>query len=940
MIQALHPVAAALPEPFSNETFTTDIFLRYLNSNQNKPNSERNGIAAIVNNIASDTTPEDLKGQGMKATVHKIATLATKILAADFEKEKMTPYEALRTATCIKYLEEIPSSVPCTFVKQSMTFPRSLIYCKEKRQIAVVADAKLAKINEKSTYKRVVSSALLNLDVHSAPAKNAVFAHVEMSTTHLHQVARAHSGLNQQKKITCPTVGICSLEFALDRYETIQEGDVKTTLPVEIFAVFEGYQADLTKIIQDVIAVSNLEKLIIMKDLVHGLIQLHAQNIINGDIKPANALFSTDGTELGTKGALTDFDLAFSFENGGTPSYVFKWGYYGSIEFTDPQHYGREGFTSTSIEAYKELDVWALGCVLFQLWNHLEKVPWASYITDTYFNDFTKKKSHKNTALLTNNQNLVRQSIYQTIEEPLNALLKKKRSERTFSENIHHMLFGLLRYDPKTRISLETCAQELLLLIKEAKPIEIECKNTLKLLVEDYMRSGNAKKKDELDTLLLKFDEEGECEPFTKREANKLIEAATSIANEPIAHPAREFFQHILNIFTLIGSAHFEKNPVASQDAWQLAAFCVMQLKSDPEANVQYFSSLHYGFSHDIQFDPTSSLVTIISNSENACKYITEGTYKSYQSAFSFSLTSQSKQAQHTLFMQNKPLATEAVETVVKEMTLLDKIKKTLPAGSQMPVLDPLSYRQEDPETFVDENNYNYIGAIYKDYQGSLVDVIQGLQQVNDRQKLSCAIQLVSKLCCLHQLKIAHGDVKLGNALFQLHDDATVEAIWTDLGAAYIVTDKHPEVTFVFSWGVYGCTKNTEPHFFASEQVTLTPEEHYRLDAWAFGILLHELFIGPIPWEQKMIACFNWINADQMNNLGYSFQENDFIITTKKEIQEGIQEAIEKPFSELCTKKILSKNESLQKIIFSLLRYHPADRITLSSVEQMLEALL
>src|SRR6185295_772 len=230
------------------------------------------------------------------------------------------------------------------------------------------------------------------------------------------------------------TPGICPLHCVVST-QGLEPGS-QTPSPVHIGAVFDEFQGDICKIINKAVLLSDIEKLIIMKDLVRGLIALHNKNIVHGDLKPANALFVADGSIEGAKGGITDFDFAFSLEQGDKASMVFAWGYYGTIHCTEPHHYGQEGFQSSCIDDYKLLDIWALSCVLLQLWQHLPALPWAKFIERTYYDDYKKNKTHTNPQALEESKKNVDASIDATIEAPLAAILQKPTTVRTFSDEV------------------------------------------------------------------------------------------------------------------------------------------------------------------------------------------------------------------------------------------------------------------------------------------------------------------------------------------------------------------------------------------------------------------------------------------------------------------------------------------------------------------------
>jgi len=936
-------------DPLLNKIISApDQFLSDLKAKKSADGAEKDRVITLINHVVTNqlTTVNPLLYQ----TLYKIVCLCHKILGSDFERKKMCTYDALITAACVADLERKHGSSESIFVDKSVTGTRSLQYCPEKKQVAVIACCGNAKLEEKGSYKRVLSSAILNLADLPQPARSGVLAHVSSLTNDSDNFKDVYNGLNLLRKVTpSPTQGICSVESVVNRYGTVN--GVRTVSPVDIKVVFEGYQGDINQIIQDVVIVSDLEKLIIMRDLVRGLIHLHKKDVIHGDLKPANALFCVDGTPQGAKGGLADFDLAFSLEDGGMPSLVFPWGYYGSIYFTDPHHYGKEGSSIKPIEYYKQLDAWALGCVLLQLWKHLLQPPWAAYLNATYCNDFLpNKKTHKDRAALVKNQKLFKESIHSNITKPLRAILGKKRDERSFSEKVKRVLFPLLRVDPQNRMSLAECEGNLTALIDKAMALDAQLKSQNEAADRAYEKSlkelvvGTPQQLNTLVNLVLNKDVGKRCQPLTREGVKKLLAAATEIASESDPHPARDLFDQILKLFKVLQSARFEKKALSVQKAWQLAAYCTIELKSYAKATKPlHISQTYSGLSHDLQFDPRSSLVTIIAARSEALRNIEkETTYKHYKSALSFSLAAPIKAPINTLYMRNAgTLSLEELQTIEKEMRLCEHIKKSLPLDRDMPVLQPLSYRQGgDPAHFKSTGNYNYISAIYPEFKGSLQAIIDGSETVSYHQKLNLAEQLLRKLCCLHQMGVALGDVKGASALFQFTEDDQVKAVWTDLRSAYLVNEPSPEVTWPVAWGSYAAPPATEPQFFGCENVQLTSEDHLRLDAWAFGIMLHEFFIGPIAWKADMSDCFKLIKIDKKKQPNESVQTRLYLTTGRRRIASKIEATIEKPLRKLSAKPDPTKEEQMKLLIWQLLRYKREERITLEKACQLLVSMM
>lgn len=915
-----------------------ELFLNYLKRQRQGSIQVKEDIISLINRTI--VAVEDTELSAARPILQKIVCIAMAILRCDFEQKAMSAYDALVTAACIGELERTRLTTNYFFLDKSITTTRSLLYQATQNRVAVIALPSRAKIKEKGSYKQVLSSALLELNNFRGFAACAVVA--QAISSNQNSMKRVHNGISLLLQLDSRP-GICVPHYAINCWPRTNRE--KPSYPTEIRAVFNSYQGDLTQIIHDIVFVSDLEKLIIMRDLVRGLAYLHSQNSIHGDIKPGNTLFCADGTEQGAKGALTDFDFSFNLSRGDEPTYILKAGYYGSIHFTDPQFFGRSGPLSSSVDDYKQLDSWALACTLFQFWHHYSQVPWATFIQATYAEGFDANGNPNEPALLIQNKKKVVDSIQKHIENALEKLLQKPKDSYSFSDHVNCMLFSLLRNEPSQRISLTECENRLLELIdlqkrqqaqleEEKKAHDIAYKNGLKQLAESGPNLvSTAHKLNKLFNFVMNRDSQRVCHPIERNSMNTLLRAAKAIANENDPHPAKEFFSDIIKLFKMIQSTRFEKFPLSIQDAWQLAAFCKIEFQSGQQS-VEQVSAQNSGLARDLQFDPRSSLVTLMANRQDALRNIQNGAFKLYKSAFTFSLASLDTPGKNTLYMRNKYTTphTYDLQVVAKEMELYGKIKSRLPRDIEMPILFPLTQWRGSLGNYEVTNNYDCVTAVYEEYQGSLEDIALDTFTATFEQKLSLAKQLLQKLLELHKIGVALGDVKLANALFRLQDDEKMEAIWTDIGSAYCVDDPIPDTYHLVERGIYGCIYTTEPQFFGCENAKLTPKEHLALDAWAFGIMLHELFIGEVAWKNEMLNGFQFMEDHTNSHPNTSHEQETPFKNLRTEIDQKLQTSIEEPFLEMQKKTNPTQKERLKILIWGLLRHQRQMRLSLDAV--------
>jgi len=92
--------------------------------------------------------------------------------------------------------------------------------------------------------------------------------------------------------------------------------------------------------------------------IIEGLQYLHSNNIVHLDIKPSNILIKTDGTTSDIKVALCDFSLSYNVIVDPLDICATRW-------YRPPEMFF--GHRYADIESAKRVDIWSLGCVLYEM---------------------------------------------------------------------------------------------------------------------------------------------------------------------------------------------------------------------------------------------------------------------------------------------------------------------------------------------------------------------------------------------------------------------------------------------------------------------------------------------------------------------------------------------------------------------------------------------
>jgi serine/threonine protein kinase len=120
-----------------------------------------------------------------------------------------------------------------------------------------------------------------------------------------------------------------------------------------------------------------------------------------------------------------------------------------------------------------------------------------------------------------------------------------------------------------------------------------------------------------------------------------------------------------------------------------------------------------------------------------------------------------------------------------------------------------------------------------------LLHEVHGLRQVQLIVKLPIVLDIANGMSFLHGSRIFHRDLKSGNILI----DNTGRAKIADFGLSKLVDMSMTHVT-----GVIGSVEWTAPEIFQEEGY------HDSADVYSFGVILWEVLMNEIPWQNKSHA--------------------------------------------------------------------------------------
>ena len=213
--------------------------------------------------------------------IHTITQLRKALLTArDFEKQTIDPYSALRIAASIVQLQR-SSLQACRFVAQDHLRPRDLIYCNATKKVTVIALCGFAALENKGSYKKVLSACSFSPDNQLPVAESSAYAVTEGKES----VRYVLQGIERIRRLA-------AVEQLVECSCSVQEC---APIKERIHLLFRRYSSSLEGAITDARqSFTIFEKLIIMKDIIHAVNHLHENRLVHHDIKAANTLIYCD----------------------------------------------------------------------------------------------------------------------------------------------------------------------------------------------------------------------------------------------------------------------------------------------------------------------------------------------------------------------------------------------------------------------------------------------------------------------------------------------------------------------------------------------------------------------------------------------------------------------------------------------------------------------
>ena len=150
------------------------------------------------------------------------------------------------------------------------------------------------------------------------------------------------------------------------------------------------------------------------------------------------------------------------------------------------------------------------------------------------------------------------------------------------------------------------------------------------------------------------------------------------------------------------------------------------------------------------------------------------------------------------------------------------------------------------------------IGIVMEFIKG--VTLLKLYKDISDRMKIEILIQITEILNIIHSKKLIHRDLKPDNIMVNIDNPSKPIVYLIDFGLCTIAKN-----TRTRTGSAKGTSQYKAPELF-DDELQINGEENdlnilisYKIDIWALGAMMSEVFSGKIPWSQLTT---NWIHIE------------------------------------------------------------------------------
>ena len=371
----------------------------------------------------------------------------------------------------------------------------------------------------------------------------------------------------------------------------------------------------------------------------------------------------------------------------------------------------------------------------------------------------------------------------------------------------------------------------------------------------------------------------------------QIKELRNIVAKSPL--PLQEPFatmKHILRRFDQLEHADFQTKALSVAERFGFAVYIELNLPVIKQVAEDTFIGMHEAFAPCeimVRGDEKKRHFFVLSD-PTLSKIQASGTSKKVYSALQVPL--KRKEALESAIHAKIEIRTQDSSAIQKELTFFKQLQNE-PGCVKMHLFCNVPTKKDVSEFRV----------IFEKFDGSLLELTK--KGLSSDEVVDVARQILMAMNAIHKKQIAHMDVKLENVLYK-REGGKLKVAVTDFGLATKMDARKENLNLN---GSYGTTFMTAPELIGNKKFKATYDSLEKLDVWAVGILLYELYFG------ETVSWYDLLDTDVLTD------------SIRKEVEKKIEEEIEVPL-----KKGISEKDPMKAIIFQMLRRDPEKRITMS----------
>jgi len=372
--------------------------------------------------------------------------------------------------------------------------------------------------------------------------------------------------------------------------------------------------------------------------------------------------------------------------------------------------------------------------------------------------------------------------------------------------------------------------------------------------------------------------------------------------------PAQRAFlritQHGYNLFV----CRFEKQQMKQFDILAIATYIETAFRNNSSTQPTLLPSTRTLLPRNLFYNRETSNISVLAN-EKLSTLQSNGSFKQVTSAINLSLVNPNRPYRKTVHAQSlDSCGKEGIDATWQELmnfTSLGSKPGIVPFGGACRAYN--------------EKGQLVIHAIFDGFDAD----ISKIHHATTEQKLQVVKGAWKGLYSLHMAGFVHGDIKAENTLYKALPDGSFEAVLADLSLSFSLTLKQ-QPPLKFQAGYYGFIGATAPELFGREYATFSQRQYMNMDIFAFGCMLYKFFSpkNELPaWShligKSYIQDF-WVNGTHANQ--------QLLSESRQQMSDLIDTIVEEPLKVLLSKKTLTQEEQIDRMIFEMLRKAPTQR--------------